>query len=71
MRRCCDYLQRRVHNRSPDRHKASWVFGPNGRFCSVQSFAPLYRMTAPTAWLTHESLNRVTATGRLRVMPQA
>ena len=27
MRRCCNYLQRRVHNRSPDRHKASGRLG--------------------------------------------
>ena len=28
MRPCCNYSQSRVHNRSPDRHKASGRLGP-------------------------------------------
>ncbi len=61
MRPCCNYLQRRARNRSPDRHKAGWVFGPNGRFCTVQSFAPPWRMTAPAALLSPVSQGWPTA----------
>ena len=46
-RRCCNYLQRRVHSRSPDRHKAwTWaglgIRAEIGRFLHLdESFAPL------------------------------
>jgi len=32
MRRCCSYLQRRVHSRSPDRHKTSGRLGPRSEW---------------------------------------
>lgn len=32
MRRCCNYLQNRVHNRSPDRRKASGRLAPRSEW---------------------------------------